>query len=962
MKYRVPVLETFGWQEPVKSSTINIAPIAPVKGDRYIVPRNVVPANIWDGHADSIAWYDGVEWKYDVPTIGWSTFVESQLLAFTFNGTEWGVAEAGAVVTTELFVDNNRVDTYPENGSRSLPYKSVMSAVNSIITKANNSLDHAYSLYLMPGAYDETITFESSSLVNLTIKGSAKDSVTIRPTVGNSIQSNSNNDNLRKLIFEDVTLDAPVVMGGASNGTNFGAFLAFDDVRLTQNAVLQIQNSISVHFLGDTYVSSNVSLTNIGLISISNDAGMDSAGTLTIKNLPGSFMPNGVTTTFAYVYGNIVSRDIIWDLTGGGAANLNLISAVLGVSDNNDITIPPNVTYNALNSTLLGNYTYNGVLNLRGSFVTGVMEPASTGTLSMKVQSADMVSLGLPPDGVLSDGLVELADDSTVIYAIDEFNEILKDLAPPQALSLTGVVLANTRSPYTGKLPSGLSGAWYDAKSLAPGATLNNVITQNSLVLSSGTGAADAFSVITVPMTPSSTNAANFRKGDEGLLVAKHQIGAAAFAAVATLDIKANFKENPPGSTPPRPPQQDLSTWDAQGSGDACTNGVVSFNNAKGTLQVTNVRWYNNFNKWQKMNAQLNITNLDPGFNKFSLLHDMAATDEESAITELYYANDATPMTFSTSPSIVELALTSTKYLSGVRYYSTGDTFTVNYAGDDVFNNIYHPTQCSSYTFDAAATVGKQPSTPPGVNDTFTINETLTVNSSNIFDTDARLTAYFYHPYKTQISAVTATENRLINTYLATRSTDIAEYFTDEQYRMDDAAFDSVPASLTGNWDSTQIIPAGKAVVGMVGSNVPGVKAGNTDYSIMLPAGNPNYTGRAGNEVYVRGFKSALAKSSCTLTLSGLVLADVDPVGTGDVNVEIKLPGQTGWLDAGVSFSAGSFTGANGNGCRVSVAGSVWSLTFGTFSTINSGGVIMVRITFRNRTNYITSISTNLNA
>ena len=137
MKYRVPVLETFGWQEPVKSKALNSAPGSPAKGDRYIVALNVVPADIWDGHVDDIAWFDGTIWKFDTPEAGWSTFVESQLLAFTFNGTEWGVAEAGAVVTTELFVDKNRTDTYPENGSRSLPYKTISSTIIRLQFKIN---------------------------------------------------------------------------------------------------------------------------------------------------------------------------------------------------------------------------------------------------------------------------------------------------------------------------------------------------------------------------------------------------------------------------------------------------------------------------------------------------------------------------------------------------------------------------------------------------------------------------------------------------------------------------------------------------------------------------------------------------------------------------------------------------------------------------------------------------------
>jgi len=955
MKYRVPVLETFGWQEPVKSTTINAAPNSPTKGDRYIVPKNVVPADIWDGHSDDIAWYDGTIWKFDTPEAGWSTFVESQLLAFTFNGTEWGVAEAGAVVTTELFVDNNRVDTYPENGSRSLPYKSVMDAINSVITKADNTYDKAYSIYLMPGMYDENVTFESSSLVNLTIKGSSRDSVIIRPSSGNSLQSNSNNNELRKLVIENVGLDAPIVMSGAVDNTNFGGFLGFDDVLLTENATVDISNALSFHILGDTYVHSDVIVSNIGMTAISNDAGFLENKSFTVKSLPGNNSPNGITEPKLYVFDNIIQRDIIWDLTGGGTIDAKVVSAVLGASEDNNVIIPDGVVLTAINSTLLGNYTYNGELRLRGSFVTGTLDPNSTGTLSMKVQSADMLSLGLPPDGALSDGLVDLSDDSTVVYAVDEFNEILKDLAPPQSDPLTGVNLDNNRSLVTGRIPNGLSASWMDAESLSPGDQINNVITQDSLVLASGEGSPNSWEPPgTVPVEPATTNSASFRKGDEGKLVAKHQIAAGAFDIVATLDIDANFKENPPGSSPPRPHVQDLSTWDAQGDGDPCTDAVVNFNNGKGTLQVTDVRWFNDFNKWQKMNAQLNISSLDPGYNKFSLLHQLAS-DEESSATEVYYANDSNGMLFSTEPTIVEASLTSSKYLSGVRYYSTGDTFTVNYAGDNVFSNVYHPSRCSMFRFEArASNDDRQPSTPPGVNDTYTINEVVAIDRTNYYDIDTRLSANFHHPYKPTISDQTVSENRLVNTYPNNRSTNLREYFTDENYRMEDGAFDSLPSSLTGNWDSTQVVGPGKAIVG--GGSVPAVRAGNFDLSGTLPVGNPNYTGRSGTEVYVRGFKSANANSGCTIELQGLTGSDVGVVGSGNVNVEIKLPTQTGWLDLGKAFNSSQFSGVDGDGCQTAVSGDVWTVTFGTFSTANCDGTIMVRITFLNTSRAITGI------
>jgi len=959
MKYRVPVLETFGWQEPVKSTTINAAPGSPTKGDRYIIPLAVVPLDEWDGHANDIVWYNGVEWKYDTPEAGWSTFVEAQLLAFTYNGTEWGVAEAGAVVTTELFVDKNRVDTYPENGSRSLPYKTIMDAVNSVIASGDNTIDKAYSINMLPGVYDENLTFESSSLVNLTLKGSSVNSTYLRPNAGSAVQSIANNDGLQELIFKDLSIDKPIVLIGASAATEFGAALTFNDVKLTPEATLTVTNSKTLYIFGDHMVHSDVSLQNVGMISLSNDSGMTIGKALNISVLPAANMPAGVTNTTAYIYGNTIQRDIVWDLTGGGVANLYVATAILGASETNDVEIPVGATYTAVNSTLVGNYTYNGDLNLRGSFVTGVLDPASTGNLSMKVQSADMMSLGLPPDGALSDGLIDLADDSTVVYAIDELNEVMKDLAPPQANTLEGVVLADNRTTYVGRVPTGLdNNAWMNAETLSAGDQLSNVIISNSITLSSGSGAPDSFNPPgTVPVDPATTDSAQFRKGDEGLLLAKHQIGDGTFDTVATLDVAGNFKENPPGSSPPRPYQQDLSTWDDAGNGDACTNAIVTFSNARGTLQVTDVRWFNDFNKWQKMNAQFNISSLDPGYNKFQMIHDLAQ-DESSAEVDFYYADNSTAMVFSTAPTIVQNVLSSTKYVSGIRYYDTGDTFDVAYAGDNVFANIYHSTRCSMFRFEGRSSDNnQQPASPPAITDTFTIAETVAINRTGYYDSDSRVTANFYHPYKSSISQTTATERRLVNTHLVGRSTDIQEYFTDEDYRLADGTHNVVP-TLTGNWDSSLVVGAGDAIVG--GGSVPSVKAGTVNFSTgYLPTGSPDYSGRTGNEVYLRSFESASANSGFTLELQGLTGSDLGVLGAGNVNVEIKLPGQTGWLDAGKAFNSSQFAGIDGDGCQTAQSGDDWTITFGTFTTANCQGTIVVRVTFRNTTEAITRMTAN---
>jgi len=73
------------------------------------------------------------------------------------------------------------------------------------------------------------------------------------------------------------------------------------------------------------------------------------------------------------------------------------------------------------------------------------------------------------------------------------------------------------------------------------------------------------------------------------------------------------------------------------------------------------------------------------------------------------------------------------------------------------------------------------------------------------------------------------------------------------------------------------------------------------------------------------------------------------------LNVFIKLPTQTGWLDAGTMYSAATFTGIDNDGCQVSKSGNLYTLTFGTFSTANSGWMIIVKVVLQSSSHSITS-------
>lgn len=564
--------------------------------------------------------------------------------------------------------------------------------------------------------------------------------------------------------------------------------------------------------------------------------------------------------------------------------------------------------------------------------------------------------LGTPTDGTYSDGLLDWNANTKVNDALDDTNEILLELAPPQANTLANTSLVNNRTLYSGKLPAGLdSDFWYQDGKVA-GDSVTNVINNASITLT----------------TASQTD--TFSKGDEGVLIARKRSGSAILNQFAKINMGANFVEGVPGVSP-RPAVQDLNTWKLKekvgflcadcSTPDAANTGFCAVTNGSDKLVITDVRKYNDFNKWQKANANMQFTALEAGYHEFQMEHNVSGTSRVTATTKLFYDNNADALTYQAVPTITEIDSGKLRYLSGIPYYSDATSgnasigsgaaqLRLQFVGANCFKNIYRSDKIADYTLPGlTGTISKVQSTTPNVADVFTVDDTFSINAANIYSINSRASAILFHPFKTQAAAQSPSENRYVNTYPLTRSTTTVEYFTDEQYRLPvdfnlTAVLAADGSTVRNQWDSTLSLVNGNALV-----HNQQVKYPSGDYSTgILPSGGPSYAaGFTGDQVYLRGFNVGTAKNNFRLTLSNLILADVAAKGTGNINVEIKLPGASDWLDVGTSYSAALFQGNNGidgDGCRVSQSGAAWDITAGTLSTTTSNGWVMVRITFRN--------------
>ncbi len=410
-----------------------------------------------------------------------------------------------------------------------------------------------------------------------------------------------------------------------------------------------------------------------------------------------------------------------------------------------------------------------------------------------------------------------------------------------------------------------------------------------------------------------------------------------------------------------------IDTYDLAGSfSEAERAGAQSYppdNGPNGYLTVTSVEWYNSFPLWQKGNCRFNLAagDLRQGWNYLNLVHSGITVSQTTANTDLFYDQGVVAASMGV-PTVTEL-VPSYRYLSGVKYYNSGSTFNLSGVASNVFDNTYHPVSPVTWTWSTAAfgsgTIDYNDASVVGVSNPPTIAETMTVTNKAIgvavgnnrsLNTRASMTARkAWGATSTQTSA---SANRLIDAY-GTTSDAKNEYFDDENRRMPADAYDLVPGAITGQWDSTIALVNGQAQVVNGTLYFP-----NINYSVgYLPVQAADYSAFAGDQVYYRAiYDAGVPHSSGTYDFGSLVNADIGAVGAGNVNVEIKLPTQTGWLDLGTPYDSGTFTGVDGDGCRTAQSGSTWSWTAGTFSTGSSGSMVMVRITLRNGTKTISQL------
>jgi len=382
-------------------------------------------------------------------------------------------------------------------------------------------------------------------------------------------------------------------------------------------------------------------------------------------------------------------------------------------------------------------------------------------------------------------------------------------------------------------------------------------------------------------------------------------------------------------------------------------NGMQSYTPAYGPnniLKIIEVGMYNNYSIYQKGVFEIYINNGDllVGENEVKLLHDIDSLNQYEASMILYYDNATEDVQFN-SVFIDESSISSAKFLSGVKYYTMGDKLRFRFYSTNLFKNTYIEDQqlyiqgndfgCDN-VFDnwRSNNVTNNPTASYDDYISYDVHKTI-VKDDVITSDDTKLIIAGKDPFNEYIRDDYADKNVLVNTY-ANKSTDIEEHFVDEDYRIPhNYNFDGILENYTGLWNSFAQLPNGEL---QVYSGV--VTYPNKNYtSGYIPMQSANYGNRIGTRYYTRAFVDiGKPHNNGKLILSGYNINDENN------KIYMKLSGQTGWLDLSKPYNEADFFGRDDDGCLISSNGEEFNWTSGTYSTANSGYMIILRVEMKN--------------
>lgn len=263
-------------------------------------------------------------------------------------------------ITKTLYVDGNRTDSYTENGSVTKPFKTIMAAVNKVISDVITDV----TIYIFNGVYSETVTLENAAFYDLCIV--ADGNVTI-----NKIQSTSNNDTFRTLCLVGLNI-GDVEITGASNGTTaFANDLNFKSCDITTSYSIKNVTVLTNH---NCKIDCSILLENIPTVaSIVSNPGQGPGFTTTVRFNAGTNRPSGSAETYAIIDNAVTGNFVLERLGGSGSCTLQVRKGARLGHGGSTHTVGADCSLLGYGGTIRGNLQNNGSATLKNTIVTGTV-------------------------------------------------------------------------------------------------------------------------------------------------------------------------------------------------------------------------------------------------------------------------------------------------------------------------------------------------------------------------------------------------------------------------------------------------------------------------------------------------------------------------------------------------------------------------------------------------------------
>ena len=544
---------------------------------------------------------------------------------------------------------------------------------------------------------------------------------------------------------------------------------------------------------------------------------------------------------------------------------------------------------------------YNGTSWTRlGIGNTGEVLTVATGATNPEwAPSAASGTLGTPTDTTYTDGYFNTWTPgvTTAADAFDDINELLALLAPVAPGGLNGSTLSVITPPplYTAKVSAGLSAVsdnWYQA-GITTGSTLNNKY------------------YVTGSYTLASSGGTIFFAGKAG--------DTASFGTVSHILYNSTY-----------------TSGTAVSFVDLTTNPTPTY--TLGTMRVTALGTTNTI--WNKATAQIyTYEQSGEGYAGNTLMWSPSSVGSTSETNkyelwkDTYSFSNPNP-SFSSGPTNT-VTIENFKWLSGIRYYTTGTNFHVEFiAASGIFNRCYNSTRVANVSATGLTTInltGEESGTPvySATYDRSSANYVnTTLGKINESSFDKYLTVGLYKVIGSA-SAYTAI-NYYINTY-GNVSTSTIEYFQDEAFRLVNDTSGSGTA-----FTSTNNLANYNAQVRSGTLRVP-VQA---EYNAQWAGSAIDYSGDTYFE-YQRYFVKTGTTQSGSLNISGVVVSDLYSYGNSGsgntgINILIYFESQNAWFDLGVPLGT---SGRDGTSKSLAFGAQDVGLTSGSTFAWSSGSL-----------------------